>query len=261
MVIRSTWNLPTFMVGAVVVLVVVEVGGFKTGSCVDGCICICCASLKLPNPFRSSSSFWKFWTDALQLYLEVGEVENGEKLKVEQINKAINQMEDSHKQLKEDAPKRKEKVDAELAAQRAKDDARRQTQGVKRNKNGNKTNASGPQKKRAKTTKETAMADKKTMYMNKRIAKAFEGPSGQAEIYFGTVTKLASQNPLYWHIHYDDDDEEEFDEKDLGRALRLYQANRNDDPRYNGGNSNNDSSLVDGLAEAGAASEATDNKE
>jgi hypothetical protein len=78
--------------------------------------------------------------------------------------------------------------------------------------------------------------DKKTMYLNKRVAKEFqqEDETGEpfTEVYFGTIDSYVStsdsEHPL-WHVQYDDDDEEEYDEKDLKRAIRLYDREKAND--------------------------------
>ncbi|KAL3943411.1 MAG: hypothetical protein SGBAC_002536 [Bacillariaceae sp.] len=83
------------------------------------------------------------------------------------------------------------------------------------------------------------------MYINKRIAKAFAGAKGESVIYFGMIDKVTQPTePFYWHVVYDDGDEEEFDEKDILRALTLYQMHRKDDTEYEGPNA----SVVDGLS-------------
>lgn len=78
--------------------------------------------------------------------------------------------------------------------------------------------------------------DKKTMYLNRRIAKAFqqEDENGKLvdEIFYGTIDKLVHESePVFWHVQYDDDDEEEFDESDVKAAIRLYAIHEKDDPR------------------------------
>mmetsp|Transcript_7389 Transcript_7389/g.17638 ORF Transcript_7389/g.17638 Transcript_7389/m.17638 type:complete len:626 (+) Transcript_7389:132-2009(+) len=187
--------------------------------------------------------------DALQLYLEVGEMKSGEKLKLDQVNKSINQMEQKSSKLKEDAPKRNEKRKEELAAHQATDVNRKQAQSAKRgrkkDKDSSSASASGaPAKKKAKTGKENG--DKRTMYINKRIAKAFAGPKNESVIYFGTIDKVTQpKEPFYWHVIYDDEDEEEFDEKDILKALKLYQTHRKDDTEYQGP----DASVVGGLSQ------------
>jgi hypothetical protein len=78
--------------------------------------------------------------------------------------------------------------------------------------------------------------DKKTMYLNKRVAKEFqqEDETGEpfTEVYFGTIDSYVSssdsEHPL-WHVQYDDDDEEEYDEKDLKRAIKLYDREKAND--------------------------------
>ena len=78
----------------------------------------------------------------------------------------------------------------------------------------------------------------KTIYINKRVAKAFdqEDENGKViqEIFFGTVDRLSGDvEPQLWHVQYDDDDEEEFDERDIKRALKLYEQHSEDDPKRN----------------------------
>jgi hypothetical protein len=77
----------------------------------------------------------------------------------------------------------------------------------------------------------------RTRYLGERVAKVFEQEDemGQPfqEIYFGTIDQYVAtsddQNPL-WHVQYDDDDEEEFDEKDVLASLKFYTKEKKNDP-------------------------------
>ena len=91
--------------------------------------------------------------------------------------------------------------------------------------------------KKAKTSaRGRKRQDKRTMYINRRIAKAFqqEDENGKLidEIFFGTIDKICHDDePIYWHVQYDDDDEEEFDERDIKSGLELYARHEMSDPR------------------------------
>ena len=55
-------------------------------------------------------------------------------------------------------------------------------------------------------------------FIRKRISKDFDG-----ETYFGTVMEYDDkENPPFWHVEYDDGDEEDYSKKDLIRALKHY---------------------------------------
>merc|ERR1712194_174186 len=64
-------------------------------------------------------------------------------------------------------------------------------------------------------------------YITSRVAKTFE-----REVYFGSIVDYNVTSKL-WKIIYDDGDQEEFDEKDLARSLKLYQKTKQKDARSN----------------------------
>jgi hypothetical protein len=98
-------------------------------------------------------------------------------------------------------------------------------------KRGRPSTSSVPSAKKAKTVV------KRNVYLGERVAKVFEQEDemGQPfqEIYFGNIDRYVatsdSENPL-WHVQYDDDDEEEFDEKDVKASLKLYIKEKKNDP-------------------------------
>jgi len=56
-------------------------------------------------------------------------------------------------------------------------------------------------------------------FVRRRIAKDFDG-----ETFYGTVMEYDdSENPAYWHVEYDDGDEEDYSKKDLIKALCYYE--------------------------------------
>ena len=65
-------------------------------------------------------------------------------------------------------------------------------------------------------------------YVGQRVAKYFG-----TEVYFGTVRKFipptTKKDVDLWHIVYDDDDQEDYDHKDLRKGLALYKNNQQDD--------------------------------
>jgi hypothetical protein len=62
----------------------------------------------------------------------------------------------------------------------------------------------------------------KTRFINKRVAKYFNG-----ELFFGTVTEY----DRYWRICYDDDDAEDMNKKELIQSLDLYSKMCSEDPK------------------------------
>jgi hypothetical protein len=65
------------------------------------------------------------------------------------------------------------------------------------------------------------------MYINKRIAKAFERQVDGKPIpiiYYGTIISVTRDlEPFLWHVRYDDKDEEEMVEEEIRSSLTLYQ--------------------------------------
>jgi hypothetical protein len=167
--------------------------------------------------------------DAFKLYLEVGEMVNGEKLKVDQLTKSVAQMDEKIPKLKTEEQQRAAAREEEVKRKEEVEAKRKQAQSAKRSRAPSK----GPPAKKIRKGNDTNGENKKTMYINKRVAKAFEGRAGESEIFYGIIDKITNaKEPFYWHITYDDDDEEEFDETDITKALKLYQTHRTEDPKY-----------------------------
>lgn len=61
--------------------------------------------------------------------------------------------------------------------------------------------------------------------VNKRVAKWF-GDS----LFFGTI-EYFDEGEKWWHVIYDDDDQEDFDSKQVRTALALYEQNKKSDPK------------------------------
>jgi len=67
-------------------------------------------------------------------------------------------------------------------------------------------------------------------YIGARVAKNFDG-----EIYFGSVTQY-NEKTQFWHVIYDDNDEEDYDSNDMEEAGILYRKERKgDDPKKSRG--------------------------
>jgi hypothetical protein len=64
-------------------------------------------------------------------------------------------------------------------------------------------------------------------FLHQRVAKRFS-----CGIFFGTIVEEDNDDGL-WHVHYDDDDEEDLNIKEVQRALRLYQSKQHDDVNVN----------------------------
>jgi hypothetical protein len=87
--------------------------------------------------------------------------------------------------------------------------------------------------------KKAKTVSKRSKYLGERVAKVFEqeDETGQPfrQLYFGNIDRYVAtadeSNPL-WHVQYDDDDEEEFDEKDVTSAIKLYAKEKKNDPQY-----------------------------
>jgi hypothetical protein len=68
-----------------------------------------------------------------------------------------------------------------------------------------------------------------TEFINQRVAKWFED-----ELYFGTIESISNQGDgveTWWHVLYDDDDQEDFDIRQLRKALKDYEENKSSDPK------------------------------
>jgi len=80
-----------------------------------------------------------------------------------------------------------------------------------------------PTAKRGKTTVNNILAmvnsSDPNSFVRTRIAKDFDG-----ETFYGTIMEYDdSETPAYWHVEYDDGDEEDYSKKDLVRALKYYE--------------------------------------
>lgn len=63
-------------------------------------------------------------------------------------------------------------------------------------------------------------------FVRRRVSKNFDG-----EIFYGTIMEYdGSETPPLWHVEYDDGDEEDFEKKDLIKALKHYQKHGMNDP-------------------------------
>jgi hypothetical protein len=79
---------------------------------------------------------------------------------------------------------------------------------------------------------------KELMYINKRIARAFERQVDGKTIpiiYYGTIISVTRDlEPFLWHVRYDDKDEEEMEEEEIRSSLTLYQIFETYDPKAAG---------------------------
>ena len=75
---------------------------------------------------------------------------------------------------------------------------------------------------------QTQTQKKRGNQIGKRVAKKFD-----EGLFFGTVHELWKENGKErWEIRYDDDDTEDMNEKELGKALKLYQKQRHKDTKW-----------------------------
>lgn len=85
----------------------------------------------------------------------------------------------------------------------------------------NGTESKKPAAKKAKTGDDVAAlvhSSDPHSFVRKRVSKDFDGST-----YFGTIMEYDNtENPAFWHIEYDDGDEEDYTKKDLIQALRHY---------------------------------------
>jgi len=66
-------------------------------------------------------------------------------------------------------------------------------------------------------------------FVHKRISKDFDGTT-----FFGTITKYdESDDPAFWNVLYDDGDAEDYNKKDLIKALKHYGINGKFDSHKN----------------------------
>lgn len=99
---------------------------------------------------------------------------------------------------------------------------------AKHGANETRTDAKKPAAKKAKLGDDFAAlvnSDPRS-FVRKRISKDFDGSS-----FFGTIMEYDnSENPAFWHVEYDDGDEEDYTKKDLIKALSHYSIHGKDDP-------------------------------
>jgi hypothetical protein len=94
-----------------------------------------------------------------------------------------------------------------------------------------KRKAASPAKATATSAKKSPPKKKEKKdpfsYCNKRVAKFFQG-----NVFFGTISRYVDK-AKYWAIDYDDGDEEEFDETEVQRHMKLYEEHKDSDPGRN----------------------------
>jgi hypothetical protein len=71
-------------------------------------------------------------------------------------------------------------------------------------------------------------------HIDKRIAKWFD----DGNLYFGTVDKVSRQDEkdTWWHVEYDDGDQEDLDYQQILRAFKDYEENKSQDTTLRDGN-------------------------
>ena len=77
---------------------------------------------------------------------------------------------------------------------------------------------------RIRTTKAAASFTANSKFVGSRVCKCFDGV-----IHFGTVKKYFSSVNARWAIHYDDDDTEDMNKRELERAIELYERKKSED--------------------------------
>ena len=91
------------------------------------------------------------------------------------------------------------------------------------------SDAKAPAAKRGKVLDNITISvneSKPDSFVHQRIAKDFDG-----ETFFGTIVAWDdSENPPFWHVEYDDGDEEDYSKRDLIKALKHYDKHNKNDP-------------------------------
>lgn len=75
-----------------------------------------------------------------------------------------------------------------------------------------------------RTTKAAAFFTDNSKHVGRRVCKCFDGV-----FHFGTVKKYLSSVNARWAIHYDDDDTEDMNKRELDRAIDLYERKKSED--------------------------------
>jgi len=98
----------------------------------------------------------------------------------------------------------------------------------KKHTNGGAEDGKVPALKKARTKddiKDMVQSSDPNSFVNKRVSKDFDG-----ECYFGKITKYDdTEPPPFWHVVYDDGDEEDYTSRDLIKALKHYKKHGKDD--------------------------------
>jgi hypothetical protein len=165
--------------------------------------------------------------DALKRYSEVGEkspATNEQDWVVEKKSKAEKSVESLL--VKSDKLKKTvEEEEKELNAAKERGDA---SETPKSKKRGRKSVGS-PNTKRSKKAPESDEVYKKRLelYVGRRVAKYFD-----TDIYYGLIDEVSNCSRIapYWHVQYDDDDQEELEEPEIKEYLKLYDDHKLGDP-------------------------------
>ena len=152
--------------------------------------------------------------------------------KKDRASKTVDELANKDPKLREEAQKRADAREAEMKLELEVEERKQQALANKR-----KLSPGSQANKKARKVSSNNES-KKSMYLNKRIAKEFEeeGEDGQIvrNIYYGTIDDVKESEKMsdwLWHVAYDDDDEEEFDEREIKRFLKFYAQHRDKDPR------------------------------
>jgi hypothetical protein len=161
--------------------------------------------------------------DALKRYTEVGEkspATNEQDWVVEKKSKAEKSVE-SLLVKSEKLKKTVEEAEKERIAAKERGDV---SETPKSKKRGRKSVGS-PNTKRSKKIPETdeAYEKKLQLYVGMRVAKYFD-----TDIYYGLIDVVSNKSRIapYWHVQYDDDDQEELEEPEIKEYLKLYEEHK-----------------------------------
>mmetsp|Transcript_38214 Transcript_38214/g.77971 ORF Transcript_38214/g.77971 Transcript_38214/m.77971 type:complete len:140 (-) Transcript_38214:85-504(-) len=105
-----------------------------------------------------------------------------------------------------------------------------QSQQVQETRYGGAANSNSPAVKKARTNDDIKCMTQSEPYsfVGRRVSKYFDG-----ECFFGKITKCDdTKRPPFWHVVYDDGDEEDFSSRDLIKALEHYEKHGKDDTKH-----------------------------
>lgn len=176
-----------------------------------------------------------FGLAALTLFAKVGEKVVGTSVhkmvaqKISKASDAASKMEDIDVEVKGVSEQNRSEAEAKaekykaLQLQRA--DAKAKNAAKAGEKKGTPSKRSSSQSSTPKSKKPKKQDPKS--FINRRLCKYFG--ENESDLFFGIIASY-DEKVNFWHVDYDDGDEEEFDENDVKQGLALYERNKDLDP-------------------------------